>query len=238
MDIFLDMTYRALVQARRSMSAIGWNQRFLSSTRGQVVALLRQGHSTVEELARALGLTDNAVRAHLASLERDGLVVQSGLRRGMRKPAYAYALTPDAERLFPKAYGPLLHLLLDVLDERLPPQVLGDVLREVGHRVAAGEPAPSGDLQARVERAVALLGELGGLAELEKQSGGFVINGCSCPLAAAVAGHPESCLLAETLLADVIGAPVQQRCDPDIPRCRFEVGPAIAGDDAPRPAGA
>ena len=83
------------------MSAIGWNQRFLSSTRGQVVALLRQGHSTVEELARALGLTDNAVRAHLASLERDGLVVQSGLRRGMRKPAYAYALTPDAERLFP-----------------------------------------------------------------------------------------------------------------------------------------
>ena len=36
------------------------NSGFFASTRGQVVTLLRQGHATVEELARALGLTDNA----------------------------------------------------------------------------------------------------------------------------------------------------------------------------------
>ena len=40
-----------------------------------------------------------------------------------------------------------------------------------------------------------------------------MILGCSCPLAAAVEGHPETCLLAEALLADVIGAPVRQTCD-------------------------
>ena len=71
------------------MASTRWDQRFFASTRGQVVTLLRQGHATVEDLARALGLTDNAVRAHLAALERDGLVVQSGLRRGTGKPAYA-----------------------------------------------------------------------------------------------------------------------------------------------------
>lgn len=214
-----------------------FDQRFLSSSRGQVVTLLRRGERTVDDLARALGLTDNAVRAHLAALERDGLVAQAGVRRGGGKPAYTYALSPEAERLFPKAYGALLHELLDVLSERLPSEALADALREVGHRVAVGRAAPTGDLREGVGQAVALLGELGGLAEVEERDGGFVIRGCSCPLAAAVEGHPEACLLAETLLSDVVGVPVRQVCDQGPPpSCRFEV-PARQGDRVPAPAG-
>lgn len=208
-----------------------WNQRFFASTRGQVVALLRHGHATVEELARELELTDNAVRAHLAALERDGLVAQSGLRRGAGKPAYIYTLTPEAEGLFPKAYGALLNLMLDVLGEQLEPETLDGALREVGRRLAAEKPAPVGSLQARVASAVDTLGELGGLAYVQDVDGGFVILGRSCPLAAAVEGHPETCLLAETLLTDVIGAPVRQKCEPEIPRCRFEVGEVGAGSE-------
>jgi predicted ArsR family transcriptional regulator len=210
--------------------ASGWNQRFFASTRGQVVALVRQGLQTVEELARELELTDNAVRAHLAALERDGLVIQSGLRRGGGKPSYTYALTPEAESLFPKAYGALLRLLLDALAERMDTESVDDLLRDVGHRLAAGQTAPTGDLRQRVEGAAALLGELGGLAMVEEREGGFVIAGRSCPLASAVEGHPETCLLAEALLADVIGAPVCQACDPEIPRCRFEVVAGVMGD--------
>jgi predicted ArsR family transcriptional regulator len=48
-----------------------------------MVTLLRRSGRTVEELARALGLTDNGIRAHLAALERDGIVRQRGsVRRG------------------------------------------------------------------------------------------------------------------------------------------------------------
>jgi DNA-binding transcriptional ArsR family regulator len=68
-----------------------WNGRFFESTRGQLVALLSRFRRTVEELARALGLTDNGVRAHLAVLERDGIVRRRGsVRRssGGGKPAY------------------------------------------------------------------------------------------------------------------------------------------------------
>jgi predicted ArsR family transcriptional regulator len=202
-----------------------------------VAALLRRGVATVEELARELGLTDNAVRSHLAALERDGLVAQSGVRRGAGKPAYTYALTPDAERLFPRAYGALLRLMLDVLAERLPPDALHELLREMGHRLAARQSPSTGELRARVDDAVVLLGELGGLAEVEERDGGYVILGCSCPLAAAVEGHPETCLLAEALLAEVIGAPVHQTCDTQGLRCRFEVGTAVAmprGPSEPR----
>jgi predicted ArsR family transcriptional regulator len=53
-----------------SVTKGGRDERFFASLRGQVVTLLRHGDQTVEELAQALGLTDNAVPAHLVTLER------------------------------------------------------------------------------------------------------------------------------------------------------------------------
>src|SRR5215207_8128885 len=50
-------------------------------TRARVIELLRHGRKTVDDLAAALGLTDNAVRMHLAGLEREGLVRAEGVRR-------------------------------------------------------------------------------------------------------------------------------------------------------------
>jgi predicted ArsR family transcriptional regulator len=94
------------------------DQKFFEGTRGKVVTLLRRGGRTVEEVARELDLTHNGVRAHLATLERDGIVRQRGsVRRGSGggKPAYVYELMPEAEGLFPKAYEPVLRQLLDVL---------------------------------------------------------------------------------------------------------------------------
>ena len=100
------------------------------------------------------------MRAHLVTLERDGLVRQAGLRRGTSKPASTYALTPAAERLFPKAYRTLLRLLLDVLIERLPLSAVDDAVREVGHRVAAGQTVLMGELRDRVDQALAAPGLL------------------------------------------------------------------------------
>jgi predicted ArsR family transcriptional regulator len=204
-----------------------WESRFFASTRGQVITLLRRGGRTVDDLALALELTDNAVRSHLTALERDGLVRQSGVRRGGGKPAYTYELTAAAERLFPKADAPLLRLLLDVLDERLPAATFAEVLRAVGQRAAAGTAGSGGDFGSRVDRAVALLGELGGLAEWSERDGVVEIRGCSCPLAAAMPGHPAVSRLAAALLTEVVGSPVCDRCDLGEPsRCRFEVAPA------------
>jgi predicted ArsR family transcriptional regulator len=189
------------------------NRRFFASTPGKIVALLRRSSHTVEELAHALGLTDNAVRAHLTTLERDGLVQQQGTRPGKRKPSVVYNLAPAAEDLFPKAYGPVLSQLLEVLNKRLEASEVEDLLRTAGRRLAATRPIPSGDLQTRLEEAVSTLTTLGGLAELEQCNGTSVIRGVSCPLAAVVRGHPEVCRLAEALLSELIGVPVQEHCE-------------------------
>ena len=126
-------------------------QRFFASTRGQIITLLRRSSRTVDELAQALDLTDNAVRVHLATLERDGLVQQRGVRRGSGKPASVYDLTPEADQLFPKAYGPVLQHVLEVLSERMAVDEVETLLREVGRRIAAKWHVPPGDLHVRLE---------------------------------------------------------------------------------------
>ncbi len=201
-----------------------WNQRFFSSTRGRIITLLRRASRTVDELAQALDLTDNAVRVHLATLERDGFVIQHGVRRGGGKPSFVYDLAPEAEYLFPKSYGQVLYQLLEVLDERMTSDELEDLLRTAGRRIAAKWNIPPGDLSVRLEAAVEVLNELGGMAELETEEGIFCIRGYSCPLAAAVPGHPEVCCLAETLLTELVGVPVKEQCERDgIVKCRFVV---------------
>src|SRR5205823_14337270 len=100
------------------MARKNWNRWFFASTRGQIITLLRRSSRTVDELAQALDLTHTAVRAHLAALERDGLVQQRSERRGSGKPSSVYDLAPAAEYLFPKFYGQLL----DVLHGRMAPE--------------------------------------------------------------------------------------------------------------------
>jgi predicted ArsR family transcriptional regulator len=206
------------------MSLSYWNQRFFVSTRGRVITLLRRASRTVDELAEALNLTDNAVRAHLATLERDGLVRQRGERRGGGKPAFVYDLTPEAEHLFPKAYGPVLNQLLEVLSEQMTPEELEIVLHTVGRRIAAKWAVPPGNLRKRLELAVTVLNELGGMAELEQCNDNYCIRGYSCPLAAVVPDHPAVCCLTESLLTELVGVPIQEHCERGEPvRCRFEV---------------
>jgi predicted ArsR family transcriptional regulator len=209
------------------MATTGWGKRFLTSTRGRILSMLRRSSHTVNELAEALGLTDNAVRMHLATLERDGLVRQSGSRPGSRKPNLSYALTGDAEQFFPKPYGPLLQQLLAVLAERLGVTELEKILASLGRRLAASYRAlvSAESLRERVRQAVAVLGDLGGLAEIEEREGEMVIRGFDCPLTAAVAGHPCACRLAEAMLADLVGVPVLECCNKQAtpPQCVFRV---------------
>lgn len=211
------------------MPAIGLNRRFFETTRGRIVRLLRRAQRTVDELAGELGLTDNAVRAHLASLERDGMVRADGVRRspGAGKPATVYEIDPEAETMLSRGYVPLLTSLLAELGTRVSSSELEELMRGVGRRLAAGRaPGSSGSFDARVDAAVALMAELGGEVTIERTDGTVTIRGCSCPLAAAVSERPEVCRALETLLGELTGGTVREHCDrTGRPQCRFELRP-------------
>ena len=208
------------------MKTTGWRTRLMESTRGRILDLLRAKEQTVNELAAALDLTDNAVRAHLSSLERDGLAHLSGSQPGFRKPHATYALTPEAEQIFPKSYGVLLDLLLIVISRQLSPKELRAAMRAVGKRVADNHllEVKGKSRNQRIEAALRILKDLGGSATFEESEGKHFIRGNGCPLAAATSRHPEACLIAETLLSEIIGAPVKECCiHGSAPSCRFEI---------------
>jgi predicted ArsR family transcriptional regulator len=183
----------------------------------------------VSELAAAVGLTENAVRLHLSSLERDGLVEQEGVRRGAGKPAHVYQLSREAENLFPKAYATVLTEVLTFLRDQEGPSGLRSFLRSVGRRVGERAKSDGAALRDRVDAAVGVLGELGGLADVEESEDAITIRGYSCPLAAIVGENPEACALTEQLISGVVGAEVVECCDRSgRPRCSFRVIRAAA----------
>lgn len=208
-------------------------KRLLDSSRGRIVTLLRGGGFTAEDLASRLGVSRSAVRAQITGMERDGVVRRAGRRPGATRPSHVFALTPEVEQVLSSAYIPLLTQLVDVFTDRLPPRQLEALLRQAGRRLAdelSRGRRPAGSLGSRVAAASDLLNEqLGALTHVEVD-GGYVIRGVGCPLAALTGKHPGVCRAMESLVAEVIGLPVRERCDRSgRPQCCFHIrsqGPA------------
>lgn len=189
--------------------------------------LLRVSPRTVDELATELGVTDNAVRPHIAALEKEGLARQAGNRRGegAGKPAIVYELHRDAEALLSRAYAPVLGALLEVIGDELDPRTAKRLLRETGRRLASSVGGrASGDLTARARAAAAVLTALGGQVTVEKKQGAVVLRGAACPLASAVSRNPRVCQAVESLVGEISGADAREHCDrAERPRCCFEL---------------
>lgn len=199
-------------------------ERLIGETQARLLHLLRRSPQTITALASALGLTDNAVRTHVATLGRDGLVAQvDTLRDTGGKPARVYALTKEGEELFPKAYALVLGGLVEEIARRDGPRHAVALLRAVGEQVAAGVPVPA-DAEGRVAAAAAALRSLGGDVEVQRTGQGWWLRASGCPLSAVTATQPQVCALATALLERITGQPVTERCErTDRPRCGFRI---------------
>ena len=184
----------------------------------------------MDDLAARVGLTDNAVRFHLDALEQTGTIEKSGVRRlGVGQPAVLYSLSPAGADAFSKAYAPVLIATLIELRERMTPRELMAFLRRIGKRLARDTAPFRGSLAARATEASQLLNALGGVTEVEKTSAGYLIIGRACPLARAVEADHCVCTAVTSLVAEVVGTEVIERCDRSgRPKCRFEINPGPA----------
>jgi predicted ArsR family transcriptional regulator len=148
------------------------------------------------------------------------------MKPGIRKPHTTYGLGPEAEHLFPKAYGRLVSLLMSIFSRQVKPRNLRAGMRAAGRAVASEhlKQVRGKTRQQRIDAALCVLKELGGTASFKEEDGKHFIYGNGCPIAAATANHPEACLLAESLLTEIIGSPVKEHCirGPAL-SCRFEV---------------
>lgn len=205
-----------------------WERAIGGTARGKIIGLLRRQERTVDELAAELGVTDNAVRAHLDVLEREGLVSHAPLRRtgAVGKPATTYRIAPRADASLSSAYAPVLTALAATLRERMEPRELTALYRDVGRRLAAEHATTKrGGLETRARAAAALLGGLGAEVDVARMNDGFALQGHACPLSDAVRADPAVCQAVRELVAGVTGDQVRECCDygASAPRCRLEI---------------
>jgi predicted ArsR family transcriptional regulator len=193
-------------------------------TRMRLLQTIRRSPCTVAELASLAGITPNGVRAGLAILERDGVVVRAGVRRapGAGKPPHLYAATEYANQMLSQAYVPTLVTLVGALAEQFPEAAATSIFHAAGERLAALIPAP--DAATPLAATAAVLESLGAVVQIAADALPPTVTGGSCPLAAAVRECPATCELVRTMLARVTGATIVMQCHHgESPRCSFAV---------------
>lgn len=100
--------------------------------------MLRQpSGTTIEQLVTELGITTNAVRQHLASLERDGLVVRAGTKPTRGRPELLYALSDNGREMFPRLYRQLAIGLIEEIATSSDTSLLEATMNRMGCKAGA-----------------------------------------------------------------------------------------------------
>ncbi|MGQ0572400.1 MAG: helix-turn-helix transcriptional regulator [Armatimonadota bacterium] len=119
---------------------------------------------TVDTIGAQLGITRNAVRQHLAALEKDGLVTTGSTRATGGRPTQLYVLSQKGKELFPRQYSWLAQLVLESVKEETGGDGLRKRLGAMGTKVGTQLKTqhPSGrSRQERVLKLAELMEQLG-----------------------------------------------------------------------------
>jgi predicted ArsR family transcriptional regulator len=175
--------------------------------------LERKTGRTVEELARSLRVSRNAVRQHLTSLAAEGLVTKGPTQATGGRPEQLYILSTAGHENFPRKYSWFSELLLDSLKaekgeaamiarfERLGEQV-GTQLQQAHH--------PPVNVSERIKHLATVMNELGYEAAPTEATGRQLpmIEAANCVFHHLATRFPEICHFDLALLSTFTGRPV------------------------------
>lgn len=198
----------------------------LHSPAYKVLTQLRHGPRTVDELAKGLRLTHNAVRNQLRKLESANLATRVGARPGVSKPSTLYGITLEGQTQFSTIYLSVLTQFLRVAEGQCSGKQLGSFMTDTGKSLAKRYSKPGGGIKVRAYAAARLLRTFGGLAEVRTRNGSLIIRSVACPLAALTAENRAACKVLEGFLSQYVSAGVRTCCTLDeglSPQCCFEI---------------
>lgn len=179
------------------------------SQRRIIEHLKRHGSGTIPEMAAALDLSVETVRAHLGALGSERLVARRGQRSdGPGRPEIVYRLTERADALFPNQEGRILKELCLFLDERgqgpLVRTFFDDQVQR--RRDAVKERLAGLDEHARAREVAQLLTAEGFMAEVDTDAEGReLLRLCHCPIGHLVEATKAPCRAELRFVREVLG---------------------------------
>jgi predicted ArsR family transcriptional regulator len=190
------------------------NQEHEMSTRKVILSMIKtQGPLGVHEMSKQLGITEMAVRRHINTLEKDGLLDATLVRQAMGRPSNVYSLTPLADELFPKKY---MQLTMDLLGELLEDegqekidQLFNARQEKLELRYQSRMKARS--LEERVAELAHIQNENGYMVEWSQlYEGEFILSEHNCPITQVANNFQQACKCELALFQNLLDAHVER----------------------------
>jgi len=181
-----------------------------SSTKDRILQLLKKEVSlTVNELTDHLDITHMAVRKHLISLEKDGLIKTKEVKQPMGRPLQTYSLSDKAEEYFPKNYEGIslefLHDIKEIHGEEVVQQLFkkreARLIDEYSQRVQRKDSATE-----KLQEIVNIQNEKGYMADLTKiDDDTYEITEYNCPILSVAKDFKIACKCETDMFKEVLG---------------------------------
>src|SRR5438309_5804375 len=186
------------------------------SRRAILLALKREGPSTIARLAAELQLTGEAVRQQLLQLQREGWIEAKIAREQERgrtgRPATRYSLTEAGDHLFPKNYDLLNIAFIDAVADELGPEAAKRMLKRVSEDRASSVSASlrGRTLEERVEALKNFYLEGDPHMQVQKSDGLFRLVERNCPYINTAMQRPALCSVSVNALTRILGVRVER----------------------------
>lgn len=184
----------------------------MKSTREKILrTLLAFPDSTINDLAEAVGINGISIRHHLTALEADDLVTSSEQRHGVGRPRLIYSLTDKGIEEFPSSYLHLTQRLIKALEEKMSKSDLQKIFSDIGAGVARQytEELDGKGTEDRLRLLESIMTKEGFIVEWQKDESAFTLTSLSCPYLRIGLDYPEICALDHTMIASILGVPVE-----------------------------
>lgn len=198
-------------------------------TRKKIIMLLKKvEHMTVAEMSKEMGITSMAVRQHLMSLEKRGIINYTPRKYGIGRPVFLYRLTERARDFFPKAYGAFVKEVLRSVESMDGREKVAKIFRMRKDRILNERKSVLGsitDVGERVKALAEILDKEGYMVDLENGSDMLQLKEFNCLLHGIVADYPEACQYELDLYRELLGSRVQRiECQRDgSPACVYTI---------------
>jgi len=190
------------------------NQTLDLSTRDKILQMLKtQGELSAKQITEQIGITSMAIRRHLGTLEKEGLIASTTYRQPMGRPSAAYSLTVQAESFFPKKYHALTLDLLGELEGEAGEAMVNHLfdLRKKTLAAKYAERMQGSVFADKVSALAELQNENGYMVELtQKSDDEYVLMEHNCPIAQIANKYNHACTCELNLFESLLNADVER----------------------------